>query len=181
MPAAPKRRRRIHSAPSRLSGRAAGPLTAWRRGERCLRVGRDRWVRCAEGVLVIPKFERQHYSGTRRASGPTDGVSLGNRQHFCSVLPRASSPVSVVKNRFLTDRGDAKKPHDFARKITIRAPLNHARNHQICVKRLTARVPRSVVFSLQNCRFHTSLNFSQRNRCASIPRVLSAPAPGVTP
>jgi hypothetical protein len=131
--------------------------------------------------VVVRKVETQRESGFGRASSPTDGASPGNRQQFCPVLNPASPLVSLARNRYVADLGGAKKLRDSARKNTIRAPLNHANTHQICVKRLTARVPPSVVFLPQNCRFRTSLNFYLRNRCASIPRVLSAPAPGVTP
>jgi hypothetical protein len=59
-------------------------------------------------------------------------------------------------------------------------PFKSGKKHQLCVKR--RRIPWAyfVVFTQQNCGFHTSLNFSRWIRCASIPRVLSAPAPGVT-
>jgi hypothetical protein len=141
---------------------AAGPLTTWRRGERRFGIG---------GVMM---------KVCREKKGSTGGAKRrGNR------LSVAENGVERVGKRRKYVAGFVRSIEKSGEKtVRLLRPLHRSKtvvNHQICVKSAFGRVLQSVVFSRQNCRFHTSLNFSRWNRCVSIPRVLSAPAPGVTP
>src|SRR5262249_53382035 len=90
----------------------------------------------------------------------------------------ASIESDFEKNISAIRAGPLRRSDGFSRRPNS---LKTRENHQVSVKRDRARPLICVVFTQQNCRFHTAFNFSRWNRCASIPRVLSAPAPGVTP
>jgi hypothetical protein len=111
---------------------AAGPLTAWRRGERRFGIDDDVEVKMRPAATVFFVDRTTNFAGVNFFAG-------------------------LRSNPFKSRKKD-----------------------QLCVKRKHIPPLYFVVFTQQRCRFHTSLNFSRKIHCASIPRVLSAPAPGVT-
>ena len=126
----------------------------------CASVANMGWRERCEGFPIDPQDISGGASSTSGSAGPI--ARRGEKSiPDCDEATRKSCEGTPAKN-------------------SRRYPLKPAENHQISVKRSSARVPHCVAFTQQNCRFHTSLNFSRWNRCVSIPRVLSAPAPGVT-
>lgn len=164
---------------------AAGPLTAWRRGERGFGIGNRNCGDVAEmdpdqashgrganfvrpGKVVLCRLQNDLLRKSSFAPPRTRGGEGKSR----SDEPDSEKNISSAQDRTLRQTDGFSRPANS---------LKTRENHQVSVKRDRARPLICVVFSQQKCRFHTAFNFHRWNRCASIPRVLSAPAPGVTP